>query len=83
RRVSASTTSRTDSGILAYTRSEGLFAGASVSGAVITPDDQLNEDVFGADARAILTGGNVPSPPEGTDALSKALAKLTTASAKG
>jgi len=79
RRVSASTTSRTDRGILAYTRSEGLFAGAAVSGAVITPDNELNEDVFGADARAILTGADVPSPPEGTEALPKALAELTSA----
>jgi lipid-binding SYLF domain-containing protein len=80
RRVSASTTSTLDKGVLVYRRSQGLFAGASVSGAVVTPDNELNRGVFGADARAILTGPEVASPPEGTRAFSEALAELATTS---
>ncbi|MPY90292.1 MAG: hypothetical protein GEU99_20505 [Luteitalea sp.] len=78
RQASASTTARMDEGILAYTRSKGLFAGASVKGTIITPDDELNKEVFGADARAILTGTRIATPPEGARALSEALAELTT-----
>jgi lipid-binding SYLF domain-containing protein len=46
-RTAAATTNATlDAGILTYSRSKGLFAGVSLEGAVINPDNKLNESVY-------------------------------------
>ena len=49
--------------ILAYSRSHGLFAGVSLEGATLRPDNDDNWQLYGRDAthRAILSG-NVPAP---------------------
>jgi lipid-binding SYLF domain-containing protein len=55
REASASTTPTLDAGILTYSRSKGLFAGVAIKGAVINPDNDLNNAVYeGKSAREVL-----------------------------
>jgi SH3 domain-containing YSC84-like protein 1 len=56
REVSASTSPRLDAGILSYSRSKGAFVGAALKGAVISPDNDLNEAIYKTKADGILTG---------------------------
>jgi SH3 domain-containing YSC84-like protein 1 len=46
REAAASTNMTLDAGILSYSRSKGLFAGVALKGAVINPDNDLNEAVY-------------------------------------
>ncbi|HKQ52060.1 MAG TPA: lipid-binding SYLF domain-containing protein [Pyrinomonadaceae bacterium] len=46
REAAASTNITLDAGILSYSRSKGLFAGVALKGAVINPDNDLNEAVY-------------------------------------
>jgi lipid-binding SYLF domain-containing protein len=46
RTAGASTNATLDAGILTYSRSKGLFAGISLQGAVINPDNDLNEATY-------------------------------------
>jgi SH3 domain-containing YSC84-like protein 1 len=59
REAAASTNPRLDAGILSYSRSKGAFIGAALKGAVITPDNDLNEAVYGKKADVLLK-----APPE-------------------
>ena len=54
REAAASTNPRLDAGILSYSRSKGAFIGAALKGAVITPDNDLNEAIYGKKADAVL-----------------------------
>ena len=56
RSASATTNLTLDAGILSYSRSRGLFAGLELKGAVINPDNNLNEAIYGLKARDLLTG---------------------------
>lgn len=56
REVAASTNTTLDAGILSYSRSMGAFIGAALKGAVISPDNDLNEAVYGMKATQVLTG---------------------------
>ena len=56
REAAASTNPRLDAGILSYSRSKGVFIGAALKGAVISPDNDLNEAIYGKKADAVLTG---------------------------
>ncbi|HEX5874344.1 MAG TPA: lipid-binding SYLF domain-containing protein [Pyrinomonadaceae bacterium] len=56
REAAASTNPRLDAGILSYSRSKGVFIGAALKGAVITPDNDLNEAVYGKKANDVLQG---------------------------
>lgn len=56
RAAGASTNLTLDAGILSYSRSKGLFAGLELKGVVISPDNDLNEAVYGQKARDILLG---------------------------
>ena len=56
REAAASTNPRLDAGILSYSRSKGLFIGAALKGAVISPDNDLNKAVYHMEARELLTG---------------------------
>jgi lipid-binding SYLF domain-containing protein len=53
--------------ILSYSRSRGLFAGVSLEGSTLRPDDDANADVYGHKftARAIVLGGEAHVPPSG------------------
>ena len=56
REAAASTNPRLDAGILSYSRSKGVFVGAALKGAVISPDNDLNEAIYGKKADALLKG---------------------------
>jgi lipid-binding SYLF domain-containing protein len=56
REAAASTNPRLDAGILSYSRSKGAFIGAALKGAVITPDNDLNEAIYGKKADDVLKG---------------------------
>jgi lipid-binding SYLF domain-containing protein len=50
--------------ILSYSRSRGLFAGISLEGSTLRPDNDANERVYGKKVSAtdIVRGGTVPVP---------------------
>jgi SH3 domain-containing YSC84-like protein 1 len=50
--------------MLTYSRSRGLFAGVSVEGSTLRPDNQANEDVYGKriSATDIVRNGEVATP---------------------
>jgi SH3 domain-containing YSC84-like protein 1 len=50
--------------ILSYSRSHGIFAGVSLEGATLRPDNDDNWELYGKSVthRAILTGQVVPTP---------------------
>lgn len=80
-RTAAATTNATlDAGILTYSRSKGAFIGASLKGAAITPDNDLNQAIYGVKAREILGGLERVSQtqlPEGVDAFPKTLGRYS------
>jgi SH3 domain-containing YSC84-like protein 1 len=53
--------------ILSYSRSRGLFAGISLEGSTLRPDDDATADVYGRKltAREIILGGKVQVPASG------------------
>jgi lipid-binding SYLF domain-containing protein len=53
--------------ILSYSRSRGLFAGISLEGSTLRPDNKANERIYGrkVTARAILLGNKVAIPATG------------------
>jgi len=55
REAAASTNLTLDAGILSYSRSKGAFIGAALKGAVISPDNDLNEAVYTKKAKDVLT----------------------------
>lgn len=57
RTAAATTNPRMDAGILSYSRSKGLFAGIALKGGTITPDNDLNEAIYGAKASDVLQPG--------------------------
>jgi SH3 domain-containing YSC84-like protein 1 len=59
REAAASTNPRLDAGILSYSRSKGAFIGAALKGAVISPDNDLNEAVYGMKAKEALTNSSM------------------------
>jgi lipid-binding SYLF domain-containing protein len=60
REAAASTNPRMDAGILSYSRSKGVFIGAALKGAVISPDNDLNEAVYGKKADGVLQSPPLP-----------------------
>jgi len=63
RNAAAQTDARLDAEILAWSRSKGLFAGISLKGAVLRPDEKENSDLYGNSMtnKDILAGTmNVP-----------------------
>ena len=59
REAAASTNPRLDAGILSYSRSKGAFIGAAIKGAAISPDNDLNEAVYGMKAKEVLTNSSM------------------------
>jgi lipid-binding SYLF domain-containing protein len=54
--------------VLTYSRSRGLFAGISLEGSTLRPDNDANERIYGKkiDAKEIALHGAVPIPPSAT-----------------
>jgi SH3 domain-containing YSC84-like protein 1 len=67
RSVEASTDASMRTEILSYSRSRGLFAGVSLSGASLRPDNEANLEVYGRKltARRIVTGTPLSVPDSG------------------
>jgi SH3 domain-containing YSC84-like protein 1 len=55
RDASAGTDALMQAQILSYSRSRGLFAGVSLKGVVVRPEDDLNRAVYSKSARELLT----------------------------
>ena len=51
--------------VLSYSRSRGVFAGVSLEGGTLRPDNDDNESLYGTrmDVKDIVIGGKVASPP--------------------
>ena len=78
RAAEATTNATLDAGILTYSRSKGLFAGAEIKGSVINPDNDLNEAIYGRSAREILVGVEIKRPiPSAVRALTLQLANFS------
>jgi len=80
RSASASTDVKLNSQILSYSRSRGAFAGLELKGVVIKPDNEDNLQVYGMNARDILTGPDKISldrMPEGVRVFPLTLAKYS------
>lgn len=77
RHVEAATDVALNAQILTYSRSKGAFAGVSLNGAVVQPDDTGNAAMYGSSAnkQQILTG-RVP-PPAAAQPLLRELARFT------
>ena len=58
RTARATTDAQMRAKILSYSRSRGVFAGVSLTGAVLAPDDDANLAVYGIKAKEILGSGN-------------------------
>jgi lipid-binding SYLF domain-containing protein len=67
RTASAETDAYLRAEILSYSRSRGLFAGISLEGSTIRPDNDANKDVYGRKltAREIVMGGRARTPASG------------------
>jgi lipid-binding SYLF domain-containing protein len=50
--------------ILSYSRSRGAFAGISLKGAVLRPDNDANKDLYGrqVDMKELVLQGNISIP---------------------
>lgn len=55
--------------ILSYSRSRGLFAGVSLEGSTLRPDNRANRKLYGKEVsvKEILREGKVAVPPSGSD----------------
>jgi lipid-binding SYLF domain-containing protein len=65
--------------MLTYSRSSGLFAGASIDGASLNPDSSANERLYGkpASAKEIVSGSGVKATPAGEQLVSLLNSKLS------
>jgi lipid-binding SYLF domain-containing protein len=64
RAATAATDAALGAEILSYSRSKGLFAGVSLEGSTLRPDNDANEELYGEDlsARKIVLQGKAPTP---------------------
>ena len=67
RSVEASTDASLRAEILSYSRARGLFAGVSLEGTSLRPDDDASEQIYGRKmkARNIVTGNGISVPASG------------------
>ena len=79
REAAASTNATLDAGILSYSRSKGAFIGAALKGVVISPDNDLNQAVYGVKANDILTRNTMPltQMPAGVRIVPRTLARYS------
>jgi len=77
RDASAETDATLRAEILTYSRARGLFAGVSLEGSTIRPDNGDNRRVYGKEipARRIVLSGTVPPPPAAKQLISTLDAK--------
>jgi len=72
RTASAETDVTLRADILSYSRARGAFAGLSLSGSTLRPDNDANKDLYGKkmEAKEIVLEGAVKAPPSATTLLS-------------
>ena len=72
RDAAAATTATMQAEMLSYSRSRGAFAGVSLEGSTLKPDEGANENLFGkkVSAEDIVVKGAVPKPEEASLLLS-------------
>ncbi|MEO8649312.1 MAG: lipid-binding SYLF domain-containing protein [Acidobacteriota bacterium] len=58
RSASASTDAQFQAAILTYSRTKGVFAGVSLAGSVLSPDNDANLALYNLPAKTMLTGTN-------------------------
>ena len=78
RTAKASTDAQLQAQILSYSRSKGLFAGLSLSGVVISADNDANQALYGHSAKELLTGAAFTPPlviPPATKPFQQAVAR--------
>jgi len=64
RTASAATDVQMHAQLLTYSRARGLFAGVSLEGATLKPDDDANKDLYGKSmSNRDIVKGNLTSPP--------------------
>ena len=85
RHISAATDTRLNTQILTYGRSKGAFAGISISGAVLQPDETGNQAMYGKNisTHAILTAAGARTPPEAAPLLRELRSYAAAAHLKG
>jgi SH3 domain-containing YSC84-like protein 1 len=79
RTAEADTDAYMRSEILSYSRSRGVFAGVSLEGATLHPDEDANEALYGkhVTAREIIEGPSSPQIPEAAQMLVHELSKAS------
>ena len=57
--------------MLSYSRARGVFAGISLEGSTLRPDEDANRRLYGKDVNAekVITESRVEAPPEARDLL--------------
>jgi lipid-binding SYLF domain-containing protein len=60
RAAAASTNATLDAGILTYSRTQGLFAGVSLKGAIISQDNDMNTAIYKKSAKGLLIDSVTP-----------------------
>ncbi|HTV05738.1 MAG TPA: lipid-binding SYLF domain-containing protein [Acidobacteriaceae bacterium] len=71
RDAEASTNASMSAEMLSYSRAQGVFAGVSLSGTSLGPDNGANEDLYGKKVTAKeIIGGGVPTPDSAKELLS-------------
>jgi SH3 domain-containing YSC84-like protein 1 len=72
RDASAETDATARAEILSYSRSRGAFAGISLEGSTIRPDNGANEQIYGekVDAKDLVLAGTMKTPPAAQELIS-------------
>ena len=72
RTASAETDVQLHAQLLTYSRARGLFAGVSLQGATLRPDDDANKDMYGMPmSNSAIVQGTMASPPAATGLLAE------------
>ena len=77
RAAGAGTTPNLKAGILTYSRSKGLFAGLSLKGVAITPDNDLNQAFYGRRAAELIASQEDTPVPSQVRAFTLALSRYS------
>jgi lipid-binding SYLF domain-containing protein len=72
RTASAETDATLKADILSYSRAKGAFAGVSLEGSTLRPDNDANKDLYGKkiEAKEIVLDGAIKAPPSASTLVS-------------
>jgi lipid-binding SYLF domain-containing protein len=85
REAEASTNAAMSAQLLSYSRAQGVFAGVSLEGSSLGPDDDANKDLYGKKVTAteIISGQAAPPPTSAKELLAVLTAKSPKNESKG